>query len=180
MPRGYRRLGAIQDLARLLTSHPEAEVVVAIGDNFLREKIAAMLRSTAPGVRFGTVVHRSATVSPAASVAKGAVICAGAVVGPGASVGAHAILNTNASLDHHSSLGSFASMAPGSATGGGVVIGDRTHIGMGVMIHHGVTVGCDAVVGSLSLVDKALPDNVVAVGSPARILRERTTGEKYL
>jgi sugar O-acyltransferase (sialic acid O-acetyltransferase NeuD family) len=180
MPKGCLRIGAVSDLGRLRKTHPGAKIVIAVGDNSLREKLVLKLREAHPGTLFGTVIHPSATVSPAASVSEGAVICAGAVIGPGSWVGGHAIVNTHASLDHHGRLGNFASLAPAAATGGGVVIGERTHIGMGAMVHHGVTVGGDAVVGSLSLVDKDLPNCTVAMGVPARVVRDRTPGEKYL
>ena len=71
-------------------------------------------------------------------------------------------------------------MAPASATGGGAVIGLGTAVGMGAMVHHGVRLGEDVVLGSLSLANKDIPDRVVAVGNPARVLRPRTPGETYL
>lgn len=180
LPHGLRRLGAFRDLGPLLRANPMAEVVIALGDNALRERIARQLLADYPTLRFATVVHATASISRHASVSPGAVICAGAVIGPGASVGSHAIVNTRASLDHHAVLGDFASMAPASATGGGASMGARSHLGMGAMLHHGISVGADTVVGSLSLVAGDLPDRVVALGAPARIVRSREPGERYL
>ena len=53
-----------------------------------------------------------------------------------------------------------------------VHIGRNCWIGAGVVIVPGVTIGDNVVVGAGSIVTKDLPDNVVAVGNPCKVLRE--------
>lgn len=53
-----------------------------------------------------------------------------------------------------------------------VKIGNNVWIGAGVNILPGVTIGDNSVIGSGAVVTKDVPANVVAVGNPARILRE--------
>lgn len=53
-----------------------------------------------------------------------------------------------------------------------IVIGDNVWLGGGVIVCPGVTIGENTVVGAGSVVVKDLPPNVVAVGSPARVIRE--------
>lgn len=53
-----------------------------------------------------------------------------------------------------------------------VRIGDNVWIGSGVQIMPGVTVGDNSVVGAGSVVTRDIPANVVAVGSPCRVVRE--------
>lgn len=53
-----------------------------------------------------------------------------------------------------------------------VHIGKNCWIGAGVVIVPGVTIGDDVVIGAGSIVTKDLPDRVLAVGNPCRILRE--------
>lgn len=55
-------------------------------------------------------------------------------------------------------------------------IGRNVWIGAGAIVLPGVTIGDGTVVGAGSVVTKDLPENVVAVGNPCRILRE--IGEK--
>lgn len=45
-------------------------------------------------------------------------------------------------------------------------------IGAGVIVLPGVTIGENSVIGAGSLVNKDIPANVVAVGTPCRVLRE--------
>ena len=52
-----------------------------------------------------------------------------------------------------------------------ITIGNRVWLGGGVIVGPGVTIGDDVVVGSGAVVVKDIPDGVVAVGNPARVLR---------
>ncbi len=53
-----------------------------------------------------------------------------------------------------------------------VHIGRNCWIGAGALIMPGVTIGDNTVIGAGSVVTKDIPANVVAVGSPCRVLRE--------
>ena len=53
-----------------------------------------------------------------------------------------------------------------------ITIGDNVWLGGGVVVCPGVTIGHDTVVGAGSVVTRDLPPRVVAVGSPARVVRE--------
>lgn len=53
-----------------------------------------------------------------------------------------------------------------------VHIGKRCWLGAGVIVLPGVTIGDGTVVGAGSVVTKDLPANVLAVGTPCRVLRE--------
>jgi maltose O-acetyltransferase len=59
-----------------------------------------------------------------------------------------------------------------------VVIGNSVWIGGNVVINPGVTIGNNVVIGSGSVVTKDIPDNVIAVGNPCKILRSITEDDK--
>jgi acetyltransferase-like isoleucine patch superfamily enzyme len=52
-----------------------------------------------------------------------------------------------------------------------ITIGDNVWLGGGVIVLPGVTIGDNAVIGAGSVVTKDIPDNCVAVGNPARIIK---------
>ncbi len=62
--------------------------------------------------------------------------------------------------------------ASGRELGFPITIGNRVWLGGGVIVGPGVSIGNDAVVGAGSVVVKDLPDGVVAVGNPARVVRK--------
>lgn len=53
-----------------------------------------------------------------------------------------------------------------------ITIGNNVWLGGGVIICPGVTIGENTVVGAGAVVTKDLPANVVAVGNPARVIRQ--------
>ena len=55
----------------------------------------------------------------------------------------------------------------------GIIVGDNCWIGSGVVILDGVSIGNGCVLGSNALVNKDIPDNSIAVGNPAKIIRKR-------
>lgn len=57
-----------------------------------------------------------------------------------------------------------------------VHIGKNCWLGAGVIVLPGITIGDNSVIGAGSVVTKDIPENVVAVGNPCRVLRE--IGEK--
>lgn len=59
-----------------------------------------------------------------------------------------------------------------------VTIGNDVWIGSNVCILPGVTIGSNVVIGAGSVVNKDIPDNVVAVGNPCRVLRPITAEDK--
>lgn len=52
-----------------------------------------------------------------------------------------------------------------------VKIGDRVWLGEGVIILPGVTIGDGAVIGAHAIVSSDIPQNSIAVGSPAKVIR---------
>lgn len=53
-----------------------------------------------------------------------------------------------------------------------ITIGNNVWIGGNVVINPGVSIGNNTVIGSGSVVTKNIPDNVIAVGNPCKVLRK--------
>ena len=174
-------LGDDRDLLELVTTRRVASVAVAVGDNAVRKTVVERLRDFLPEwVCFPPIVHPVASIGIKASIGDGSVVLAGAVVGPGASVGECCIVNTRASLDHHGVLGDYASLAPGVTVGGDVSIGEGGAVAIGATVLHGRSIGDWSVVGAGATVIDDVPDGVVVYGTPARVVREREPGDRYL
>ena len=59
-----------------------------------------------------------------------------------------------------------------------ITIGDNVWIGGNTCIMPGVTIGNNVVIGGGSVVTKDIPDNMIAVGNPCRIVREITEADR--
>ena len=60
----------------------------------------------------------------------------------------------------------------------GITIGDNVWLGGNVVVNPGVHIGNNVVIGSGSVVTKDIPDNVIAVGNPCKVIREITEEDR--
>jgi sugar O-acyltransferase (sialic acid O-acetyltransferase NeuD family) len=152
----------------------DVRVIVAIGDNEVRERVAQDYH------RFATAIHPRATIAPDLQIGCGTVIMAGVVLSVGVSIGNHCIVNTHASIDHDVVLDEFVHVGPGATLGGSVRVGRASVVSLGANIIHGRTIGRDTIIGAGAVVLRDVPERVVAVGVPATVIRSRKPGDRYL
>jgi acetyltransferase EpsM len=149
-----------------LEAHGNVKVILAIGNNKTRKKIAEELT-----VQYATTIHPSAVISKYAKIGKGTQIFAGAVVNAGAVIGDHCIINTGAIVEHDCILEDFVHVSPNAALSGAVRIGCGTHIGIGANLIQSITIGSNVTIGAGAVVISDIPDNCTAVGTPAKPIK---------
>ncbi len=161
---GLNVLGKLADLPAM----PHDCVILGIGDNVVRARLYAELKSA--GKRFATAIHPTAVLAPDVVVSPGAVLCAGTVINTGGRVLENAILNTCASLDHHSVLEAHSHVAPGAHLAGNVRVGEGALMGIGSCAVPGVVIGAWSVVGAGAAVTTDVPERATVGGVPAKPL----------
>ena len=142
-------------------------IIIGVGNNEDRKKIAERL----VGAKFSTAIHSSATVSSFATIGDGSVVMPGAVINSDSRIGRHCIINTKASVDHDCIVGDFVHISPGVVLCGNVTVGEGTQVGAGATILPGVSIGKWAMIGAGAVVVRDIPDGVVAVGVPVKVIK---------
>lgn len=59
-----------------------------------------------------------------------------------------------------------------------ITVGDSVWIGANVSVLPGVKIGSNTIIGAGSVVNKDIPDGVIAVGNPCKVIREITDEDK--
>ena len=160
---GVPIIGPIEQLE--LSDH--LPTVIAIGNNILRHRIAQQFT-----LEWLTVVDSHAIVDSTARLGEGTMILQGAVIGVDAYLGDHVIINTSSSIAHDCHLENFVHVAPGVHLAGNVTISMGAFLGIGAVAIPGISVGAWSTVGAGAAITRDLPEGVVAVGVPARIIKE--------
>lgn len=176
----YQVLGGIEELPRLIKQYSAPSIVIAIGDNFDRWNVCGKIKQLCPTASFPSIVHPGTIIARGVSIGEGTFIAAGAVVNNGAKIGKFCLVNVITSVGHDSVMEDFSSIASLSVLGAYGRIGFASAISMGVTILQRTNIGEHTVVGGGSTVTKDLPPYVVAYGVPAKALRDRKPGDKYL
>jgi sugar O-acyltransferase (sialic acid O-acetyltransferase NeuD family) len=177
---GYKILGRQEQLNTIISEYNIQGGLITIGDNWSRKIVFESIIKQDPDFKFVNAIHPSAIIGMNVVIGDGVVIMAGCIINPNSNVGNFCFFATGAQLEHDCNIHDFASISAGSITGGKVNIGKYSAIALGVVIIDRINIGENTVVGSGSLITKDLPDNVLAYGSPASIIRGRELGERFL
>ena len=156
------------------------EFIVAIGDNFLREKVYLDFLLEHKNSKPSTLIHPKSFISKRALVGLGTVIMPHATVNSCAKIGIGVIINSSSILEHDCIMDDFSSLSPGSKIGGSVSIGKRTAIGIGACVNNGIKIEDDVILGSNSLATKNMSRESLYYGNPAKFIRKRLRGDNYL
>jgi sugar O-acyltransferase (sialic acid O-acetyltransferase NeuD family) len=152
--------------------HPKTApgVIIAIGNNQTRAVKARLARQR--GLQLVTVIDPQAMVAEDVLIGAGTVVMPGAIINPGARIGENVIINSGAIIEHDCVIGDHAHVSPGARLAGNVRVGDYTHIGIGATVIEEISIGEHTVIGAGAVVVRPIGDGVVAVGVPAKVIKE--------
>lgn len=149
--------------------HANQPLIIAIGDNLVRKRLAAVVTH-----RFANARHFSSLIEDNVVFGFGNVVLHRAVIQAETLIGSHCIVNTGALIDHDCRIADFVHIGPGAILCGNVVVGECTLIGAGSVILPNVNIGKNCIIGAGSVVTKSIPDATIACGNPARIIKSIT------
>lgn len=177
---GYKVLGRQEDIVKLKEQYNIEGGVISIGDNWVRYYVSSQIKKQIPNFNFVNAIHPSVIIGDNVQLGKGVVMMAGCIINPKSKIGDFTFFATGAQIDHDCNIKDYASISAGSITGGYVTLGEFSAITLGVTIVDRLKIGKNTVIGAGSLILKDIPDNVLVYGNPARIVRIRKEGEKFL
>jgi len=123
----------------------------------------------------GAIIRDTAEIGNNCVIMMGAVINLGAVIGDNTMIDMNVVVGGRVIIGKHCHIGAGAVLAgviePPSAQP--VIIGDDVMIGANAVVLEGVKVGNNAVIAAGSVVTSDVPDDMVAAGVPARIIKIR-------
>lgn len=134
-------------------------------------KVLTIQNFDIPFDKFINIIHKTSSISSSTELGYGCLINSIVSIAAHSTLGNFVSVNRNSSIGHHTVLNDFVTINPGVNIAGNVNIGEKTIVGMGANIIDGITIGKNVVIGAGSLVTKNIPDNVVAYGSPCKIIR---------
>jgi len=164
-PLDGRRVHWIDELGAMARTH---RVVCGLGTT---QRSRFTERAEALGCEFVTLVHPTARIPASSSLGKGTILNAGVILASHTRLGAHVSVNRAATIGHHTQVGDFVTIGPGVNLAGNCRVGNAVYIGIGATIIDHVTIGSHSVVGAGAVVTGDVPERVLVVGVPAKIVK---------
>lgn len=93
-------------------------------------------------------------------------------------IGSHTLLGPNIGLYAANHSTDATERINGGCYGKPIHIGNNVWLGGDVKVLQGVTIGDNTIIGAGSIVTKDIPDNVIAVGNPCKVIRKITEEDK--
>lgn len=151
------------------------------GKNFLLTQGKMSLRKEltekilAGGGIIPTIIHPLASVSKYTDIGEGCLIGPYAVVQAQCKISNGVIVRDQALICHGTTVDDYVFVGPKALVGAMLHVKEQAFVGQGsILISSKATeVGENVLIGAGSLVTKPVPDNVVVVGSPAKIIEQR-------
>jgi len=154
-----------------------SKIVIAVGEpkvrQLLREQVAAS------GYELQSIIHPNAFVGFETELGKGVIVQYGSFVSCNVKIRDNVLIQPNANVGHDSTIGEDAVISSFVSISGTCTIGERAYIGVSVPVKENTSIGRDAIIGMGSVVLRDIPDNVIALGNPARAMKNNEEGKVF-
>jgi sugar O-acyltransferase (sialic acid O-acetyltransferase NeuD family) len=166
--RGYEILGGLEFFSQ--TENSDVKTVVAVGEPAKRKKIVEKARNHS--VEFCNIIHPSLVKSSFVEFGKDVIVTAGCIFTNNIKIGNHVIINLDVTIGHDTVIEDFVTLSPGVHISGLNHISKGVYIGTGAVTIQKTQIGEWSTIGAGAVVVKDIPKRVIAVGVPAKPIKE--------
>jgi len=144
---------------------------IGIGNPFYRKKMYDKF-SALGGIVKSTISKNCTLGSFGVIIGEGSNILSGSIFSNNTKLGICCIVYYNTIITHDCIIEDFVELSPGATLLGNCKIGSFTQIGSNATVLPKIKIGHNVIIGAGSIVTKDIPDNCLAVGSPAKVIKE--------
>ena len=152
----------------------DSNTFIAIGFSSPRQKKVAVERIKSVGsFCLTTLIHPRAWISRRVQIGEGSIIYPGVHIDVDVNIGCAVVLNKLCSVGHDTSIGDYSTAAPGVNLGGNCQFDTGVEFGINSATIQGIEIGAWSLIGGGAIVTKPIPPSSVAVGIPAKVIKQR-------
>lgn len=144
----------------------EAEIVIAVGEPDIREKL--WNKVTESSFSMATLIHPTVELPETVKIGKGCTIGKNSYISYNVQIGDNTCIQIMACVGHNTIVGKNVVLSSLSNCGGNCRIGNNVYIALNVPVKEHISIGSNTIVGMGAVVLRDLPADVIAMGNPAR------------
>lgn len=165
-PRGIK----IIDYKNLKTYHPnDIEICIAIGEPVIRDKLYNKLIKS--GYSLATLIHPEVNIPPSTRIGDGVIVCKFVSITCDIEIGTNVYIHPMACIGHDATIGNHSVISSYVDVAGDCRIGEKAFLAIGVIMKQGIVIGDDSIIGMGSVVHRDIQSSVIAMGNPARPMK---------
>ena len=163
-----------------LINKKDTKGIITFGDNFLRKQIFSKVYKINKNFKWEKLISKQSFISKNVVIEQGSVVMPGVIINSYSRIGQMCLINTGSIIEHDNYFKNFSSAGPGVTTSGNVIVNELSHLGTGSVVIHDIVIGKNTILGANSVAIKNLDSDSVYVGNPAKKIKKRKKGAKYL
>lgn len=153
------------------------DVAVGIGEPAVRKKKFEQLKKD--GINTPTLIHPDVHIPETTVVGKGVVIQYGCFISCNVTIEDYVYIQPQCNIGHDDTLSEGCMISGFGNIAGNVKVGRFTYIGLSAAIKENVLIGDNSIIGMGSIVHKDIPNEVIALGNPARPTVRNADGKVF-
>jgi len=148
-------------------------VAIGIGNPKVRINISKLLINKFPYLEFPPIIHPSVKYDEhSCEINQGVIICASTILTVNVIIKEFSFINLLCAVGHEAVIGKGTVINSLTQISGGVKLGEGVLIGANSIILQYIDIGDYSIVGAGACLTKSIPDNVVAFGVPAKVVKK--------
>ena len=147
----------------------DVEVCIAIGEPYLRKILFDKLIDS--NIAITTLIHPQVEMPKSTIVGKGTIINKFTSVSCDSVIGKNVYIHPMACIGHDSIVGNHTIISSFVDVAGDCNVGDCAFLAINVIMKQGTSIGANSIVGLASVVHRDIKEGVIALGNPARAMK---------
>lgn len=128
-------------------------------------------KSTNNRIRLATLIHPDIKFPESTEIGTGTIVCKFVSISCDVHIGNNVYVHPMACIGHDARIGNNSVVSSFVDVAGNCIIGNKTFLAINVILKQDVSIGDNTIVGLASVVHRDLPDSVIALGNPARPMK---------
>ena len=151
-----------------------AQIVITQGEPLSKRILYEKVKKD--GYELAVLVHPHAYICPDVTLEEGVIVFVGATVSSTVHLGICSVVLSYGLVGHDTVVGDFCQISAMALVNGHVKIGEGTFVGGASCIREELSIGANSIVSMGACVLKDVPDGVIVMGNPARVIQKNTGG----
>ena len=154
-----------------------SEIIVAIGEPLVREKIFNKLEQD--NMNLASLIHPDVYIPDSTTIGRGVIIQYGCFISCNVTIKDYVYIQPHCNIGHDDLLQEGCIISSLSSIAGNVKIGKFTYIGLSAALKEDISIGDRSIISMGAIVYKNVPDSVVVIGNPARVIARNIDGKVF-